>query len=112
MGREGFEDIFKVIEGHDVIMEFRQLVICSPLVHFSDVTCRTADSDNGQVDMGEPFDFAHLFADIFQAGCNRFFVGIALGIEFFRQGDGADGQRDGMDVLAVLDQGHFDTGTA
>ena len=62
--------------------------------------------------MGEPFDFAHLFADIFQAGCNRFFVGIALGIEFFRQGDGADGQRDGMDVLAVLDQGHFDTGTA
>ena len=96
-------EIFKMFQGHDVIMELRQFIIRRPLVHFGEVTGCTADADDGQLDVLYPGDGGHLFADEFHQAGNGFGIRIALGAEFFRQCDGADGDRQGMDGFSVAD---------
>jgi len=93
-------------------VELRQFVIRRPLVHLGEITGCAADADDGQVDVLDPGDGGHFFADEFHQAGNGVGVRVALGAEFFSQRDGADGDRQRMNGFAIADQGHFDAGTA
>lgn len=65
-----------MVQGHDVVVELRQFVIRRPLVHLGEITGCAADATM-QVDVLDPGDGGHFFADEFHQAGNGVGVRVA-----------------------------------
>ena len=112
LGTDGFHHGKEIFYREIIIVELRQGIGRGPLVHFRQVSDRTADTDDFHRFLGKPWDFRELLLDEFPDFVDFIVTDITGGLEHFCQGDSAHGDTDGVDPLFILYQGNFHAGPA
>ena len=86
-----------MVVGEDIIMDLGNIILDGALVHLGKGPGRTADADEGYVDIVDPFDIIELFLDIFDTVFQAAFVRVPCQVELFRERHGAHGNGNRMD---------------